>query len=80
MEAAHILNCKAIEALSREEIEKHFGEYAILVDGKIVSYHPSNREALTIASQKFVYGQYSVQRIEPQPVEMGFADLARYPG
>ena len=61
------------------EIAAHLGEYAILVDGKIESFHKTNREALTAASRKYKYGQFSVQRVEPQPVEMGFADFANYP-
>lgn len=79
VESVHIQNNKAIEALSRQEIEAHFGEYAILVNGRIVSYHPTNREALTVACKNYSYGQFSVQRIEPQPVELGFADFATYP-
>lgn len=79
VDRTHIRNCKAVEALSKKEIDAHFGEYAILVDGKIESYHSTNREALTIANKKYPYGQFSVQRIEPQPVELGFADFAKYP-
>jgi len=79
VESVHIQNNKAIESLSRQEIQAHFGEYAILVNGAIVSYHSTNREALTTASRQYAYGEFSVQRVEPQPVEMGFADFAKYP-
>jgi hypothetical protein len=74
--AAHIRNARAIEAMAPEELAKRRGQYAIVVQGEIVSFHETNREALTIAAKTYAYGQCSVQRMEPFPAEIGFADFA----
>jgi len=76
----HVVNNLALAKLTQEEIAAHFGEYAIMVDGDVVSYHSTNREAIKVAAQTYKIGSFSVQRIEPQPVDMGFADCADYPG
>ncbi len=78
-DAVHIINSMVIARLSHDELQAHLGEYAVLVDGKIESYHVTNREALASASGKYRYGQFSVQRVEPQPIDMGFTDCASYP-
>ena len=66
LEPIHRLNAKALAAFSKAEIDAHFGEYAVLVDGRIVSYHKSNREALRQACANYASGEFSVQRIEPK--------------
>jgi hypothetical protein len=74
--AAHIRNARAIEAMAPEELERRRGQYAIVAKGEIISFHATNREALTIAAADYKYGQCSVQRVEPFPAEIGFADFA----
>lgn len=78
-DSVHITNSMVISRLSGDEVREHFGEYAILVDGRIESFHRTNREALASACAKYRYGQFSVQRVEPQPIDMGFTDCANYP-
>jgi hypothetical protein len=75
----HFINACAFAQLPRDIVEAHFGEFAVLANGKVESYHATNREALIAASRRFPAGTFSVQRVEPQPVDMGFADCANYP-
>jgi hypothetical protein len=46
------------------EIALHGGEYAVLVDGAVESFHPSNREALAAACARHLAGAFSVLRVE----------------
>lgn len=66
-EAHHIINLAAVERLPRDVFEAHRGEYAVVKDGVIVSYHKMNREALTEAHKRFGKEKFSVQRIEIGP-------------
>jgi hypothetical protein len=63
-QSVRVINRQAIERLSREEIERHRGEYAVFVDGRIESYHATNGEALEAACARHSFGEFSVQRIE----------------
>ena len=76
---SHIINSLALQNLSSEEFREHRGEYAVLVEGRIASYHATNRDALIAACMKYRLGQFSVLKVEPQPVDMGFTDCANYP-
>jgi hypothetical protein len=78
VESFHIKNSMALAAMSDEEFEKHRGQFAIVVAGEIRSFHETNREAITEARRKLSGQQYSVQKVEPQPVDVGFVDLANY--
>lgn len=71
--AIRIINDTAMERLSLEEIEQHRGEYAVLVGGEIESFHPTNAEALAAAFTKHRDREFSVQRVEPQPIEIRFS-------
>lgn len=77
-EYKHRQNSVALSRLPKEEFEKHRGEFAILIDGKVCAFRKTNREALTEAMQKYAGHHFSVRRVEPQPVDVGFLDLANY--
>jgi hypothetical protein len=68
-----IINRTAMERLSREEIELHRGEYALLVDGEIESYHATNAEALEAAFEKYRNGEFSVKRVEAPLIEVALS-------
>lgn len=70
--SVRLINSLAIERLSREEMARHRGEYAVLVGGEIESYHATCRAALEAAWAKHASGEFSIQRIEPQPIEFAF--------
>lgn len=71
-DSARCVNSMAIERLSREEMDRHRGEYAVFVGGAIDSYHATSGEALETALAKHRLGAFSIQRIEPQPIEFTF--------
>lgn len=73
-ESIRYINAEAMERLSREEMDRHRGQYAVLVAGEIASYHATNREALETACAKYVLGEFSVQKVEPQPIEFRFSE------
>lgn len=78
--SVHVVNLMALSNLPQEEVEAHRGEFALMHNGVVESYHETKREALKAASAKYRRGQFSVQRVEPQPIDMGFTDCAAYPG
>lgn len=75
----HLENAKALARLPHHERASHEGEFAVLVGGKIVSFHATNSEALGEAWRTYGAGAFSVTRVEGCPAEMGFADCADYP-
>ena len=77
-EYKHRQNSVALSRLSSEEFEKHRGEFAILIDGEVCAFHKTNREALVAAMRNYAGLHFSVRRVEPQPVDVGFLDLANY--
>ena len=54
----------------------NFGKFAILVDGKIKSFHHTNKEAILKASEIYNGKPYSVMRVDQSPVDLGFVDFA----
>lgn len=77
-EYKHRQNSVALSRLPKEEFEQHRGEFAILIDGKVRAFYKTNREALVEAMRKYADHHYSVRRVEPQPIDVGFLDLANY--
>lgn len=78
MTDVHLVNLRAFLHLPEGEIQQHLGEYALFVEGRVTAYFPSNREALRVALQAHEIGEFSVLRVEPQPVDLGFLDCADY--
>lgn len=68
-DSIHVVNSLAIANLPKAEIEKHRGEFAILIGGAVCSYHKTNREAVLEARARYATGQFSVQKVEVQPVD-----------
>jgi len=77
-EYQHIVNSVALARLSKEELDLHRGEYAIVMNGKVCGYHKTNRDAILEARRRFAGAHYSVRKVEPQPVDIGFIDLGDY--
>ncbi len=75
----HRRNFEALVRLPKSEFQINLGKFALVRDGHVISYFDTNRAALTDAHSRFRDGRYSVMRVEPQPVDMGFADCAAYP-
>lgn len=67
----HIRNWEALSRLPGVEIEKHRGEFAIFVDGEAKGYYPTNKAAVRAAYDRFRNVEFSVLRVDVQPVELG---------
>ena len=76
----HVENCKAFSNLSAEVFQEHKGQFAILVDGKVCDFFPTLSEAVRVANMQYGAGLFSIQKVEPLPVDAGFLDCADYPG
>ncbi|GGD15213.1 hypothetical protein [Aquisalinus flavus] len=79
-EQMHIANSIALGKLPSDELEKHRGEVAILVDGEIRQFCSTLLDALNTAKHNFQAGTFSIMRVEPLPVDLGMLDCADYPG
>ncbi len=77
-EYKHRQNSVALARLGLGQISDHRGEFAVLVDGQVREYHKTNREAILAARDKYSDVHYSVCKVEPQPADVGFIDLADY--
>lgn len=75
----HIVNARALAALPPAEFHRHQGEFALLVEGAVVSYHQTNREALETGYRKCGRAHFSVMRVDPHPARVGFTVCADYP-
>jgi hypothetical protein len=58
---------------------RHRDQYALLVEGRVEDYFSTNREALSAGHRLHGKRTFSVMRVEPQPVSVGFTDCADYP-
>ncbi len=79
IDSMHSTNLQALANLPRQELELNLGKYGLFVNGQLIGYFATNREAIVAARQSHQFGQFSVQRIETQPVELGVASCADYP-
>lgn len=75
----HRVNFEALQKLSGPIFQSNLGKFALIRDGNIVSYFDTNRAALGEGRARYADGRFSVMRVEPQLVDMGFADCAAYP-
>lgn len=76
-ESTHIVNLISLQSLSIDELKDHWGEYALMKDGKISGFFSSNRDALIAANEKNMkHGTFSIQLVSNQPADLGFLDCA----
>ena len=76
MKQHHIINFFSLAEAPLAELEAHVGEFVVLVDGKIKSFHQSNKEALLAAGKFYGDTKFSVTRVDHCPVDLGFVDFA----
>ena len=67
-------NYSAFVKMRFDKIEK--GRFAILKDGKLVEVMVSKNDAHKMARLLFPEGIYSIQEIDPEPLDMGFMNHA----
>lgn len=57
-------------------LEDHCGEYALMRDKKIISYHSGAGEAERTGALAYSDGIYSIQLVLREPVDLGFYSYA----
>jgi hypothetical protein len=72
-------NFEAFEAALGAIISAHRGEFALMKNGEVLSYFPSEAAALTAGRKQFKNGLFSVQEVTDRPVDLGFFSHAINP-
>lgn len=65
--------------LSRYKAEAerhHMGEVALMVDGEIKGYFPTASAAYTAGHDRYGLGNFSIQQIGAEPIDLGAQTLA----
>lgn len=65
-------NQKAFQAQIHDLVKHHRGRYALLRNEEIVGIYDTVRDAQMTGNKFFEDGLYSVQKIDPEPVNLGF--------
>ena len=61
----------------KPEAERHHkGEVALMVDGEIEGYFPTASEAYTAGHDQYGLGNFSIQQIGANPIDLGAQTLA----
>lgn len=60
----------------RNLFEEHRGKYALLRDQRIIGFFARVEDAARAAEQQFADGIFSIQVVEPEPVDLGFFSRA----
>ena len=69
-------NYEAFEKLLSAIIDEHKGEYALMKDAHIISYHESFYEAEKAGQERYKDGIYSIQRVDEEPINLGYFSYA----
>ena len=69
-------NYMAFKVLLDSILKNHCGEYALMRDKRIVSYHDSAGDAERAGAKNFADHIYSVQLVSREPVDLGFYSYA----
>jgi hypothetical protein len=65
-------NFEAFEAILGSILPVRRGEFVLMRHGGIVSYFPSESDALAEGRHRFEDGVFSVQEVTDRPVDLGF--------
>ena len=69
-------NYKAFNEVLSGIISEHKGEYALMRHKEIISYYKSFYEAEQAGSKKFQDKMFSVQKVDINPVDLGYFSYA----
>ena len=58
----------------------HAGEYVLMRNGAMISFHPDANAALVAGRAKFLDGIFSIQEVTETPIDLGFFSHAVDPG
>lgn len=64
-----------VKKYRREAERDHTGEVALMVDGEIKDYFPSLTEAYNVGVERHGLGNFSIQEIGAEPVQLGAQTL-----
>jgi hypothetical protein len=66
------LNFDAFVEELPEIMPNHAGEYVLMKNGQMVSFHASADAALSAGRAAFADGIYSIQEVTDRPIDLGF--------
>jgi hypothetical protein len=66
------LNFDAFVEELPEIMPKHAGEYVLMKNGRMVSFHSSADAALSAGRATYADGIYSIQEVTDRPIDLGF--------
>ena len=64
----HRVNHEALMTLPTSEYDANKGRIGVFYQGRVVSYHDTNRDALREALSHWSWGEFSVQEIDKAPL------------
>jgi len=65
-------NYRALEEKLPELLKDHRGEFLLMRAGEIVGFFQNAGDALAEGQKRFKDGQFSVQEVVEEPVDLGF--------
>ena len=71
----HTRNLNALLAMPDSEYRAHYREYAVMSQGRILSYHGTVREALSAGRRLCRDGNFSVQEVDKEPISIGVGTI-----
>ena len=66
------LNFDAFAAELPDLMPCHAGEYVLMKNGRMISFHSSADAALAAGKTAFSDGIYSIQEVTDRPIDLGF--------
>ena len=73
VESNHAIYLENHKALAERH---HKGEVALMVDGEINGYFPTASDAYTAGYEQYGLGNFSIQQIGADPIDLGAQTLA----
>lgn len=65
-------NYRAFKRLAEDLIPEREGQFALMRDERILSFHESAGEALRTALNAYPDGRYSIQEVRSAPLDLGY--------
>lgn len=74
------VNFQAFEKLLGSLLPSQAGRFAVLHDANLVETFDSLNDAIAVAHDKFIDGNFSIQEVTNEPLDLGFYSHARFEG
>jgi hypothetical protein len=61
----------ALMAKPRDYLKSHANEFALMHQQQVISFYPTFQEAVTVGRNQFGRGEFTVQQVRTEPVQLG---------